>query len=262
MELEEEKKLDLRNKKDEEKENKARAFIKCKDECVCEGDTCKAAAFKQCTQCSSIMKSQYSKATCVLKAGGKPEMLTTKSSKKGKCRKKKSHSTPVYDRIYASTDDSSEDSSQSDSDIEQASNDFETSDEELLSELWKSLSPPTAELAIKMKWYAAIYTDDSGKDNLCIGRALKRFLDAPNGQITHLEIDCLKPRVGNDNILQEYPAECRDIYTFKVYDVIAGPLNLTPISKSKDWKAPDYDKVLDFFNIVQGVDREGLFAIM
>ena len=74
------------------------------------------------------------------------------------------------------------------------------------------------------EWYAIVYTDVKAKQNLCIGRATKRFLEETGGKVTHLELDCLKPHVGNSNIMDEYPEDQNDLFNFNVSDVFFGPI--------------------------------------
>ena len=54
---------------------------------------------------------------------------------------------------------------------------------------------------------------------MSIGRAKRRFLLEENGSVTHIELDCLKPQVGNDCILEGYPENETDPYMFKIEDV-------------------------------------------
>ena len=40
---------------------------------------------------------------------------------------------------------------------------------------------------------------------MSVGRAKRRFLLKKNGPVAHVELDCLKPQVGNDCILEGCP---------------------------------------------------------
>ena len=218
------------------------------------------------------MKSQCTKAACVKVSGGKrPEMLVTTNKKTGQI--------PVYDSIYSgsNSEDSDDlgltDASESEMNVEreldiaepEVIEDYEVSEEELLEEVWTGLSPPTPETDIQGRWLAAIYTDSKNSKSiqiLCVGRVVKRFLDEKDGKVTHVELDCLKPRVGNTNILQECPRDQPDVFCFNIQDIIGGPLRLIPIPRSKKWRVPEYEKVLTFFDSVKQLDRVGLFNSM
>ena len=53
---------------------------------------------------------------------------------------------------------------------------------------------------------------------LYIGRATKRFLNDSEGQghTTNLELEYLKPHVGNDTIMEEYQEDQEDMYIFHI----------------------------------------------
>ena len=63
------------------------------------------------------------------------------------------------------------------------------------------------------------------------------------GQVTHLELDCLKPRLENDNILQGYPSGHEDIFLYPISDVFGGPLTVTPVPRRRSWRVEDLDRV-------------------
>ena len=82
----------------------------------------------------------------------------------------------------------------------------------------------------------------------------KRFLAESKGKVTHLELDCLKPHIGNSNIMDEYPEDQNDIYTFKFSDIFLGPIVIEPYPKRK-WKVEDLKKIKDFYDKVKGIYR-------
>ena len=109
------------------------------------------------------------------------------------------------------------------------SNDLEIKTE--LYRFWKSLSPPTKECDIVGKWFAAIYLDSKGKPLLNIGKATMRFLDDDpdeGGKCTSLQLDCLKPHIGNSLTMEEYPEDQHDLHNFEIHNIFAGPLQMNP----------------------------------
>ena len=112
--------------------------------------------------------------------------------------------------------------------------------ESQLKDFWRSLSPPVDEAALVGKWFAAVYTLDNGRTQMSVGRATKRFLAEEEGQVTALELDCLKPRVGSGLILEAYPEGQADIYVFLIKDVILGPLLCTLPKKKGSWCFPGH----------------------
>ena len=91
-----------------------------------------------------------------------------------------------------------------------------------------------------------------------IGRLLHRFLNEEGGQVTHLELDCLKPRVGNDNVLHSYLSGQEDRFVYPISDVFGGPLNVTPVPRRRSWRVKDLDKVEAFYLKIEGTDRSKL----
>ena len=91
-----------------------------------------------------------------------------------------------------------------------------------------------------------------------MGRAIKRFLKDEEGEVTHLELDCLKPRVGNVDILDGYPPDHGgDKYVYPLQDVLGGPLDVVPVPRKRSWKVPNLGKIESFFDKVKNEDREG-----
>ena len=65
--------------------------------------------------------------------------------------------------------------------------------------------------------------------------------------MTHIELSCLKPRVGLENVLFGYPSGQEDDFANTVEDVIGGPLSVDPVPRKNAWKVKDLDKMETFF---------------
>ena len=145
--------------------------------------------------------------------------------------------------------------------MENVSN-FKTNDEnDLKSQLvkfWKKVSPPHKESTVVGKWYASIYKDSKGKQSLYFGRATKRFLEEAEGKVTNIELDCLKPHVGNSNIIEDYPEGQEDIYLYMIADVFAGPLVMEPYPQRK-WNVPNLKEIKQMYDKIVGIDRTALY---
>ena len=119
---------------------------------------------------------------------------------------------------------------------------------------WTSLAPPVQEQAIVGKWYAVIY-QSKRNSNLFIGKVLRRFLtDENGGNVDSVEVRCLKPKVGLGTTLEDTPAHLPDISIFKLEDVIAGPLQVTPLKRLK-FEVPAYQSLVAHFKAVEKLDR-------
>ena len=248
------------------KEKSRVAFMKCKDGCTCKEDgICEAEGLKQCPYCKDVMRSQCSKAQCRTAAGinGKPAMIVCKNSTNGKTRKKVLSQKPLpkkskYEEIYGdSSSEFSQDSMSSgdDSSDEGIGVQILGSSKEQLWEFWKSVSPPADESSIKGKWFSAIHTKGN-KTSMYIGRALQRFLEDECGNVSHLELDCLKPRIGNINILDGYPPDQDDKYVYPIEDVFGGPLDVIPVPRKRSWKVNDLANIESFYEKVKNEDRK------
>ena len=122
----------------------------------------------------------------------------------------------------------------------------EESEIDQLKEFWKSMSPPTLEEDIIGQWYAVAYkSKKSKKESLYIGKATKRFLEDENGRVKELELNFLKPHVGNTTILEEYPGGQQDVEICKLTDVLGGPLNVSYQGNGK-WNVHDLLNVQNF----------------
>ena len=89
-----------------------------------------------------------------------------------------------------------------------------------------------------------------------IGRALQRFLEDECGNVSHLELDCLKPRIGNINILDGYPPDQDDKYVYPIEDVFGGPLDVIPVPRKRSWKVNDLANIESFYEKVKNEDRK------
>ena len=66
-----------------------------------------------------------------------------------------------------------------------------------------------------------------------------------------MELNCLSLAAENPEVLEEPPKHLgRNIGVFLVYDIIAGPLDLT-IKSSTKWSTPQYSLVVKTFNFVE-----------
>ena len=246
---------------DERKQSKEKAkvsFMKCKDGCMCEKKyECEAKGLRQCPFCKDVMKSQCSKALCRIAAGanGKPVMIVCGQSANIKVDRTKELplDTPrskktKYEEIYGDSSDSSLSSTDDESEDQ-----YNPRDQ--LFEFWKSISPPVDENCIKGKWFAAIYKEGN-KPSLYVGRALQRFLKDKDGDVTHLELDCLKPRVGNIDILDGYPSGQGDKYLYPIEDVLGGPLDVVPVPRKQSWRVNKLQNIEYFYETVKSEDRK------
>ena len=85
--------------------------------------------------------------------------------------------------------------------------------EGILKVTWKSLSPPVAEDDIIGKWYAVLWADKRSC-NVYVGKVLCRFLEDKYGQISNIQMHCLKLKVGSGTILEDTAAHRPDIQMF------------------------------------------------
>lgn len=262
-------KTQTKDAKDELRNTQTEAFIRCKEQCVCDNTPCSAINLKRCPSCKEVKRSVCSKFKCLSTTGTKPVMLLPAAqlqlkSNKGSKRMK-------VDEVYSDKSSSDEDdieSIQSDHEEDTVSssvrldvddvNEFVDADdpEELLIEIWESISNKP-EVAVVGQWYAAVYAiPHTGKSLLCIGRALRRFLRDENGKASELLLDCLKPRVGRNQLIEEYPEGQTDQYMCRVSDIIGGPIRVIP--KGRKWHIPEYDKLMQFYNCVKNIRRENI----
>lgn len=75
-----------------------------------------------------------------------------------------------------------------------------------------------------------------------------------------MEIECLKPHVGLDSILESVPEHLgRDIEVFPVHNIIGGPIEMLPL-KNNRWNVPSYPQLKKKFEEYLKVDRKALFT--
>ena len=66
-----------------------------------------------------------------------------------------------------------------------------------------------------------------------------------------LELDCLKPHVGNSTILESYPEKAhKDICIFQIHDIIT-VAEVIPLRGTK-WEVPNYALLEELFKILVG----------
>lgn len=200
---------------------------------------------------------------------------STKKGKKGKAKKNEdlsddSDNQPIITRFFKKTSekpatnkklktsDSNPSRIDSDKNYFQFLNKNEAKTK--LKQFWDSISPPVPEDDILGKWYIGIYKDPKlrGRQTFCIGKAVRRFLEDAEGPVTGLQLDCLKPRVGNTTVLDEYPEGHGDIDLFNITDVFGGPLDIQPLPKRK-WNIPNLVQIIKFYEIIAKIDRSELF---
>ena len=71
-------------------------------------------------------------------------------------------------------------------------------------------------------------------------KMVRRFLEDADGPVQGMELDCLSPHVGTGTILASVPAHLQpDNAVFPIFDIIAGPLEVTPL-KAEKWNVPAY----------------------
>ena len=108
------------------------------------------------------------------------------------------------------------------------------------------------------KWFGCIYIDSKGKENFYIGRAKNRFLQDEEGKVKEIFIECLKPHVGNKNIMEEYPEGQSDLYRCEPFNIFDGPLLMNPMSQ-KRWDVPDLKRVKNLYHNVLSIYRKTLY---
>ena len=131
------------------------------------------------------------------------------------------------------------------------------SPEDSLKKTWSALRPPVSEKVIVGKWFAVVYQNHKGKDNLYVGKLERRFLHDEQGDVQGLQINCLKPRCGLETILEETPKHLLDIHTYPLFDVIWGPVDVIPMSNQR-FNVPSYNTIVDHFNSIKSIDRKAL----
>lgn len=76
---------------------------------------------------------------------------------------------------------------------------------------------------------------------------------------TAVEIDCLKPHVGSETILESVPEHLGgDVGRFPLYNVIAGPLEVIPM-RGRKWNVPGYESLKKTFQKCCSIDRKKIY---
>ena len=156
-------------------------------------------------------------------------------------------------------EENSSDADNSDGENEQRTEADESSEENRLLKFWKLLDPPILEEKVINKWYGCIFFAKR-KAQLYVGKATRRFLTDVDGHTSGIELNCLKPHVGSDTILESVPSHLpADIDVFPLHNIIDGPLEIIPL-KSHKWNVPAYESLKRKFEMSITVDREALRA--
>ncbi|CAK8690374.1 unnamed protein product [Clavelina lepadiformis] len=129
---------------------------------------------------------------------------------------------------------------------------------DVLGKTWLSVSPPIEEQDVLNQWYRVIDEGKKKKTSLYIGKVTRRFLEDENGPVHGLEIDCLKPHVGQGNVLKSVPDHMpSDIDFFPVCNIISGPLRVEPLEGSK-WHVSKFAAVKRVFNDAKSINKREL----
>lgn len=119
---------------------------------------------------------------------------------------------------------------------------------------WKSLSPAViSEKDLVGKFYATIYYKGT-KGMLYIGKVVRRFLEEKEGNVTQLEIMCLKPKIGHGTIVEDTPLHSKYTEIVDIINIFAGPLTAEAMKGNK-FNFPNYPKIEQLFHTVVNVDR-------
>ena len=101
--------------------------------------------------------------------------------------------------------------------------------------IWEHFNPKhVEEEEMTGKYFAAIYYNIKARGMLFMAKVNRIFLVDSNGRVHSIEVECLKPAVGNTIILLEIPEHLpRDIGLFHIHDVISGPLEMVRLKNGK-----------------------------
>ena len=110
-----------------------------------------------------------------------------------------------------------------------------------------------------MVWY---HIPREKKSYLYVGKTTRRFLLDKDGLANALELDCLKPRVGNGRVLQSYEKSAeRDLFIYPLHNVIAGPIKVIP-KKFPNLDVPDCQKLEKTFREVKNLDGQLIYNLI
>ena len=128
-----------------------------------------------------------------------------------------------------------------------------------LRNVWSELNSPVSEKELQGRFFGAIYYADmhkKKKPKLFVGKLLRRYLADVDGPTVSVDLDCLELAIGSPKILSEPPAHLgKDIGTFDVFNIIAGPLEASFRGGNK-WNVPAYPAVVETFKVVLKLQRE------
>ena len=97
-----------------------------------------------------------------------------------------------------------------------------------LRNVWRELNTPVSEKELQGRFFGAIYYADIHKKKklkLIVGKLLRRYLADVDGPTVSVDLDCLELAIGSPKILSDSPTHLgKDIDTFDVFNIIAGPL--------------------------------------
>ena len=187
------------------------------------------------------------------------EITENEERKKGKNTKARKNIKQIPDEDFpvpfADGDDGDNEENEDEGEECSEGENFLKPTEPTLQSVWEKLNPPNTEEAIINRWYAVIYQNKK-RTLLYVGKALRRFLSDKDGHATLIEVECLKSKCGTGTEFESTPSHLpKDIETFPIYNVIAGPLVATML-KGNRWDIPEYGYVKKTFDIVGKVDRK------
>ena len=117
--------------------------------------------------------------------------------------------------------------------------------------VWGELNPLVSEKELQGHFFGAIYYADipkKKKPKLFAGKLLRRYL--ADGPTVSVDLDCLELAIGSQQILSGPTAHLgKDIGTFDVFNIIAGPLKASFRGGNK-WNVPAYPAVIETFKVV------------
>ena len=96
------------------KSDQKSSFVRCKESCVCESETCQASGLKQCPVCSDVVKTHCSKKKCQVN-GIKPLMVICAFDQANKGKVKGKVSKIIKIQLFAEDDPADSDSSDEES---------------------------------------------------------------------------------------------------------------------------------------------------
>ena len=128
-----------------------------------------------------------------------------------------------------------------------------------LRNVWRELNTPVSEKELQGRFFGAIYYADIHKKKklkLIVGKLLRRYLADVDGPTVSVDLDCLELAIGSPKILSDSPTHLgKDIDTFDVFNIIAGPLEASFWGGNK-WNVPAYPAVVGTFKVVVKLQRE------